>query len=342
MSTINMSFLAKGSKLQVLICTPDPEKGYNFPFLLIAPVETDKEKPVKVFVEGPNSVHYEQKGQQSAADQIAFHILSATDLIEHANTPYFNMAYIYNNLSEPIIVPLIERCDFDHEGEFYTQMLGKNVVHTTEGKFANLSDQVVCMTEAVKELYEKYGYKTTEKCGLLGASTSGVFAARMAFLEPESFDVCLSMSSNAIQPLPIPEYNGVSLPYPLGTADYEEITGKPFNLEEYKKIHQLFIVSEDEDNFKYDIMIGHPQLHDYDTQYIHSQIFYNVSMQDRQRMLAYIFTEQGIDNVECVVAKGGHNIDESKREIVLSWAKEVLNDPEKYIVRQPDQKEKYD
>ena len=328
MSSAQRVYLSQGPKLSLTLFPADPQNGYNFSFLLVEPKTLPE--TVKLFVEGPNTVNYAQEGQQSPANQIAFHIAKATEYMEYGDKPNFNMPFIYNNLGQPIIIPLIERCDFEHAEEFYTQMLGKNVMLDTESKFAYISDQVIYMIDAVKEMYAERGIACADKSGLLGASTSGVFAARMAFLEPENFDVCLSMSSNAVQPLPISEYEGIQLPYPLGTANYERITGRPFNFEEYSKIHQLFIVSEDEDNFKYDIVFGHPQLHDDETANIYSRVYGAGGIQDRQRMMAYIFANLGMDNTECVVAHGGHDIDESKRDIVLSWVKEVLSKPEIY------------
>ncbi len=321
-------FLSQGDKLNLYICEANPSCGYNFSFLLVEP--RNMPKVVKPFVEGPNSMHYEEKGQQSAANQIAGEVERLSQFLQQSNNPEFSMAYIYNNIGQPVIIPLIERCDYDYEQEFQTQTLGKNVVHTTEGKFANLSGQVVNMANVVKQMYEERGYITTKKCGLFGAFTSGVFAGRMAFLEPESFDVCLSMSSNAVQPLPVPEISGVDLPYPLGTADYKEITGKEFNSEEYNKIHQLFTVGDVEENYKYDLDFGDPMLYDSETSLKSAKLLGNTGIQDRQRTMTYIFAQLGIDNVDCVVAEGDHVIDDSKRDLVLGWAIEVLNNPEIY------------
>lgn len=70
----------------------------------------------------------------------------------------------------------------------------------------------------------------------------------MLLAEPESFDFCLSMCSNAVQPLPLDKINNIELSYPLGIADYEEIFGKKYNKAEYLKAHSLFVVGKDEPN----------------------------------------------------------------------------------------------
>lgn len=48
----------------------NPKLGYNFPFILIKPMNFNPNKKLKIYVEGNNSVIYEEKGQQSFASQV--------------------------------------------------------------------------------------------------------------------------------------------------------------------------------------------------------------------------------------------------------------------------------
>lgn len=307
----------------------DAKKGYNFPFILIYP---DKmQDNVKIFVEGNNSVDYikEDGTIQTFEEQKQDAIKFAERVCKPEDGKHFNVGYMYQLMNQPLVIPIIERCDAEHTGEYYTQMLGRNVVLDKESKFANLSKQVVAMVEEAKKicLAKNEKIKIDKKSGLCGFSASGVFASRMLFAEPENFDACLSMCSNAVQPLPISELDGVKLPYPLGTADYENIFGKPFNLEEYKKAKQMFFVGENEDNRKYDIA-KNPRLHDKNVQDRYLKVYGDVGIQERQRMIANIMYELKMDETVSLVVPGEHNFG-GKSKYILKFGKEILTPPEK-------------
>lgn len=275
--------------LKYEICEPDTHKGYNFPFILIYPEKMQDN--VKIFVEGNNSANYEKRdennqiiGYQSFDEQRKDAINYAESICKYEDGEIFNQGYMYQQLNQPLIIPIIKRCEAERVGEYYTQMLGRNVVLDKTGEFANLSRQVVAMVEEAKNicLSKNNTIKIDKKSGLCGFSTSGVFASRMLFIEPESFDVCLSMCSNAVQPLPVAEINNVELPYPLGIADYAEIFGKPFDILEYKKATQMFFVGMEEDNKRYNIA-KNPILHDKAIQDKFVQVYGDVTIQQRQR-----------------------------------------------------------
>ena len=70
-----------------------------------------------------------------------------------------------------------------------------------------------------------------DKIFLNGYSSSGCFAQRFSLIHPELIDTaCIGGASGSI---PIPN---LDLDYPLGIKNYEELFGKKFDIEEYKKI----------------------------------------------------------------------------------------------------------
>ncbi len=308
----------------------DPSKGYNFPFILIYPKKMQKD--VKIFVEGNNSVNYVKTdkdgnivGYQTFEEQQQDAVAFAKTICKKEDGKTFNVAYMYQQLNQPLVIPIIERCDAEHDDEYYPQMLSRNVMLDKSSKYANLPEQVVNMVKEAKKICLSKNPKVqiAEKSGLCGFSTSGVFAGRMLFAEPEHFDVCLSMCSNAVQPLPTKELFGVDLPYPLGTADYEKMFGKPFNIGEYHKAKQMFFVGVEEDNKKYDIA-KNPRLHDRRTRSRFKKLYGDLTIQERQIEIAKIMQELGMDNTASLVVPGGHNFG-GKSKYILDFEKIVLS-----------------
>lgn len=293
---------------------------FNFPFILVYPANF--KNYVKIFVEGNNSVDYEKEGQQSFDAQKKCAEDYAISLTVPQDGNCFSMGYLYQLLYQPVVIPIIERCDYEHPNEFYTQMLGRNVVLTKDGKFANLPAQIVKMVEFVQRLFTDMGIVVDQRAGLLGMSTSGVFAGKMLFTEPEKFDACLSICSNAVQPLPLSKYNGIELPYPLGTADYEEIFHKPFNAMAYARARQLFIVGEEEPNIKYNIA-KNLRLHNKATQEKYLEVYGDIGIQERQIKIQNILSLNNINNSTCIVAPGGHTL--SGKGNIISKAINTFN-----------------
>jgi len=227
------------------------EKGYNFPFILIYPADIDKKNKRKIFVESFNTAEYNKnnimpfKTQIKDAEGFASWICNSKD---NAHSE------LYSKINNPVIIPIIERCDCDYKEEFYTQMLGRNVLTTRNPKFKRLDLQVVAMIEDIKKELKADGLQPENKSGIFGISASGVFAYRMAFLQPEHFDWVLSLCSNGLMPLPKETFNNNTLIYPLGNADYKQITGKTFNAQTYSEIQQFISVGKEEDNKKYNIV----------------------------------------------------------------------------------------
>lgn len=284
-------------------------EGFNFPFILLVPKHFNQK--VKIIVESANSYMYEKKNGevQTFDEQIGDAKKYAEEIVNVDEAKRnFSPMEMYNNLGQPVLIPIIERCEKDSSHEYYTQMLGRNVILDKTSKFANLPQQVVNMVERAKRLCKSLDetVEISKKSAVFGFSASGVFASRLAFIMPEHFDVCLSMCSNAVQPVPVKKVGLVDLPYPLGTADYEKLFGKKFNANEYKNIKQLFFVGEKENNEQYDIS-KKDRLHDKETQKLYRRVYGNATIQEREEKMGRIFAKLGIKNAKCLVANGEHS-----------------------------------
>ena len=336
----------KFSDFKMKVINADPSKGFNFPYILIMPKSLPNK--VKLMVECANSKDYEKSNgtAQSFEEQIECASKYAEDICEQQDDKNFNIPLLYQKLRQPIIIPIIERCEYERVGvirpdeqdekyaeldrlgkntEFYPQQLGRQVMLEKEGKFAKLSEQVVAMVEDVKRkirVYSKLRMKRIEieeKSALVGFSSSSVFASRMQLICPEHFDTCISLCSGGTQPLPLTELNGEKLNYPLGVADFEQIFGKPFNAKEYAKAKQISIVGELEPNGSYNTALK-PRLFDKSIRDLFLRVYGNLTLQERQMEIDKILTNSGYTNITCKVLKGVEHSTHGMGRAVLNWA----------------------
>lgn len=99
-----------------------------------------------------------------------------------------------------------------------------------------------CIEDAKTKIEEVTSKKVQDKIFLHGYSASGVFAQRFALIYPELVNRCLIGGAAGTIPVPTAE-----IKYPIGIADYEELFGKKFDIEAYKKIQFGYYVGEKEE-----------------------------------------------------------------------------------------------
>lgn len=331
------------TKFKVVYVEADSSKGFNFPYIMLIPKKMKQD--VKIMVECANSKDYEQDGQQSFDAQIDEAKGYANYISVEQDGKKFNIPYLYQELNQPIIIPIIERCEYERVGvitpeeqdekyaeldrqgkntEFYPQQLGRQVLLEKDGKFAKLPKQIVAMVENGKNKLKKMAklhFKTIniyEKSALVGFSSSSVFASRMQLICPEHFDTCISLCSGGTQPLPLTELNGEKLNYPLGVADFEEIFGKPFNAEEYAKAKQISIVGGLEADDSYNTA-KKPRLLDKQVREQFISVYGDLTLQQRQHIISQILKGNGYINIQCNVLEGVGHSTHGMGHTVLDW-----------------------
>jgi len=89
------------------------------------------------------------------------------------------------------------------------------------------------------------GFSVSERVFMMGFSSPGMFTHRFAMIHPELIKA-IWICGEAAAPLPVEEFEGTLLNYPLGVRKLEELSGKPFDYDEYKKIPQYICVGEND------------------------------------------------------------------------------------------------
>jgi len=123
---------------------------------------------------------------------------------------------------------------------FYTHALDRECLTTQTGKLARLDLQVLAMIDDARDvLRQNEGITVDDDVIFYGFSASGQFANRFATLHPERVKMVIAGGLCGLPMLPIASFQDQLLRYPIGIADIEELTGKPFNVDAYHALPQF-------------------------------------------------------------------------------------------------------
>lgn len=198
-------------------------KGFNFPYFLFVPDNIDKSRELHLLVETNNT--------GTATNDFELHREKALNLIKksHAN----RMA---RDLRIPLLVPVLPRPRTNWQ--VYTHALDRDCLEMNEGQLKRLDLQLAAMIDHAIELLRTNGFKMYDQVFMHGFSASAKFCNRFAFLHPRRVKAVASGGVNGLPTLPISNWNGYTLPFPIGIADIETITGQPFDEEGHQRVAQ--------------------------------------------------------------------------------------------------------
>jgi len=81
-----------------------------------------------------------------------------------------------------------------------------------------------------------------------GFSASGMFANRFALLHPERVQAVAVGAPGGWPMAPVASYQGEALSYPVGSHDYEIVSGRPLPLEALRGVPMLFYLGREDTN----------------------------------------------------------------------------------------------
>ncbi len=91
---------------------------------------------------------------------------------------------------------------------------------------------------------------------LQGFSASGMFANRFTALHPERVKAVAAGSPGGWPIAPVTSWNGQTLAYPAGVGDLAAVSGRPFNEAAYRRVPQLLVMGDMDDNDSVDFRDG--------------------------------------------------------------------------------------
>lgn len=215
---IEIESMLNGVSYKIKFLSIDSDKGINISSILAIPLSNDVN----------NQIIIEANNLESEDSE---------EIVEQGIQTGYRLACLTSDLPAPIIIPLIP----SHKNYPYLQQLSLECFDIPKGdKNYRIDEQVVRIINKAKTiLKEEIGLTVSDKIILNGYSSSGVFAQRFALLHPDVVETaCIGGASGSI---PVPTKD---LSYPLGIADYEQLTGRIFDFESYSKIKFRYYVGE--------------------------------------------------------------------------------------------------
>lgn len=166
---------------------------------------------------------------------------------------------IADELGVVLLVPAFLRPGEDWQ--IYTHALDRDSLTTKREDLKRNDLQLIAMIDHAREVLAGIGIPTDGRILIQGFSASGMFANRFTILHPDRVRAAAIGSPGGWPILPVTIYNGERLPYPIGIADLEELTGVPFDPEAYNSIPQLIYMGSLDDNDSLDFRDGWDETH---------------------------------------------------------------------------------
>ncbi|MHC4371318.1 MAG: hypothetical protein ACYSW8_27210 [Planctomycetota bacterium] len=278
----------------------DPARGFNFPFYLFVPAAIEKGSKNYLFVETNNT--------GTATDDFEVHREKALRLVKRL---YPNR--IARKLRVPLLVPVFPRPKSNWR--MYAHALDRDCLETGEGKLKRLDLQLLAMIDYALELLRVNEMAMHDRIFMHGFSASAKFCNRFAFLHPERVKAAAAGGVNGLPTLPIRERSGRQLPFPIGIADIETFTGRPYDEQAHRNVAQYIYMGYLDRN---DTLPSRDAWRENEAEIIREALAEKM-MPDRWELTQAIYRDT-LPRAQCVTYNGvGHAIKDEMLEDVVKF-----------------------
>lgn len=229
------SCLFESEKGEIFLAEASPSKGFNYPYFLYIPEGASLEKELIIIVEPNNSGFVD--------DNLDKHIEKAKRI---ATLDFYSGNYVAQKLKYPLLVPIFPRSE--SEWKIYTHALDRDVMLQKDNPLERIDLQLLAMVKDAKNQLAHSGYTTHDKFFMIGFSASGIFTNRFTLIHPDKIHASAAGGVNGLLMLPTDELNGKPLHYPLGTGDFQNLFGIPFDSISFRKTPQFYFMGELDEN----------------------------------------------------------------------------------------------
>lgn len=235
------------------------------------------------------------------------------------NTIRFGQANrIAQKLGTPLLVPCFDRPKANWER--YTHALDRDTLLSSEGPLARIDRQLIAMIADARQVLGEQNIVIEDKVLLNGFSASGSFVNRFTALYPELVAGTAAGGINSMAILPIEDWDGRELIYPVGVADMTEIAGLEFRPQKFASVPQYYYMGENDEN---DALQYDDAYSDSERQLVKEVL--GEDMGNRWENCKKIYQNQGV-NAEFQTVQGvGHETTEEMNAAIVSFFIQIIN-----------------
>jgi dienelactone hydrolase len=210
-----------------------PARGFAWPYLLVAP-KTRPPGATTLLVVPPNTGFATEDLEllrASTSCGVNWQLALADRLGTAILAPMF---------PRPVAPPPVHN--------LYLHALSRSSLETSDARVARVDRQLIAMLDDARQRLEAQGHHVPPRVLITGFSASGSFANRFAVLHPDRV-LAAAVGSPGGWPLaPVASTRGQTLPYPVGIADVDALTGAPIDLAALRRVHFLFLLGDADTN----------------------------------------------------------------------------------------------
>lgn len=233
-------FGMKGSGLMACALDParltevpaSPSQGFHWPYLLFVP-----EKPASPhLLVLPNNTGFE------TVDVALLRASASCDLAQHLPLAV--------RLGTPVVVPLFPRPPASTSGgeNLYLHALTRDALTANRPEWKRVDLQLEAMVHDARARLAARGIRADGPLLLEGFSASGSFVNRFAVLHPDDVLAVASGSPGGWPIAPVAELKREALPYPVGLAGLDQLTGHRPDTAALRKVRWFFFLGDHDDN----------------------------------------------------------------------------------------------
>jgi len=213
----------------------DGSKGFTYPYYLYVPPEVRDDK-----TEGKaHTILVLPNNTGKLDDDVAVHEADVKKRMTMA-------VAISSALKTAVLMPVFPRPKSDWK--IYTHALDRDTMLTDKKEYRRLDLQLVAMIDDAIDRLAKDGFKFDRKVLINGFSAQGMFANRFTFLHPDRVKAAAIGSPGGWPIAPVEKYEGKSLRYPIGVADFKKVSGHKLDIATLRKVPLFIFVGDEDDN----------------------------------------------------------------------------------------------
>lgn len=208
---------------EILIFPANAQKGFNWGYALYLPQTMDTTQKLPILLTMNNE-----------------DISDSSEKLEEAVRVQLRRNYSEYGIADGVGVPLLMPLVLQGTNGQHTHQLNRAVLKIKDGPLTRLDLQVLAMLEDARQQLQAKGIRTHKKFLVAGFSSAGVFAWNWTMLHPQRVLAAVVGGTQNVM-LPLREWKNNELIYPVGVADFEAFTGKPFQLSAWRKVPVLLL-----------------------------------------------------------------------------------------------------